>query len=283
MEKNDLILPDRPTLERLIAHALEEDVGQGDITSKLTLPAGKKAELRFVARQKLVVCGGFIPALVYAQLGQNCEAKAFCRDGEQVEPGQVIATARGDVHTLLVGERVALNLMQRASGVATLTRRFVEAMAGSKAVLLDTRKTMPGMRLLDKYAVRAGGGQNHRMRLDDMILIKDNHIAACGSVTAAIQKAQQAKTGLPIVVECDTLAQVKEAVALRPTRILLDNMAPETLRAAVAMADGIALEASGNVSLENIGEIARTGVDFISVGKITHSATAVDIGADYFD
>jgi nicotinate-nucleotide pyrophosphorylase (carboxylating) len=181
---------------------------------------------------------------------------------------------------LLTGERTALNIMQRMSGVATLTQTYVQAIAGTKAVLLDTRKTMPGMRILDKYAVRVGGGQNHRMRLDDMILIKDNHIALCGGLPAAVKAAQKGGE-LPVVVECDTLEQVKEALAAAPDRILLDNMDNHSLREAVALSAGsVKLEASGGVALESVREIALTGVDYISVGKITHSAPAVDIAAD---
>jgi len=188
--------------------------------------------------------------------------------------------ASGNARALLTGERTALNIMQRMSGVATLTQTYVQAIAGTKAVLLDTRKTMPGMRILDKYAVRVGGGQNHRMRLDDMILIKDNHIALCGGLPAAVKAAQKGGE-LPVVVECDTLEQVKEALAAAPDRILLDNMDNHSLREAVALSAGsVKLEASGGVALESVREIALTGVDYISVGKITHSAPAVDIAAD---
>lgn len=181
---------------------------------------------------------------------------------------------------LLTGERTALNIMQRMSGVATLTRKYVDAIKGTKAVILDTRKTIPGLRVLDKYATRCGGAENHRMRLDDMVLIKDNHIAVCGSIANAVESAR-AGTKVPIVVECDTPTQVQEALAAKPHRILLDNMDNAMLREAVKLSAGkVLLEASGNVSLETVRGIAETGVDYISVGKITHSAPSVDIGAD---
>lgn len=269
-------------LKEIIAHALAEDIGAGDITSQLLIPDTAQAEMVFAARERLVACGSMIPAMVYAQLDPAVQVEALVREGQALEKGDVLVKMNGAARVLLTGERVALNLMQRMSGVATVTRAYAQAVSGTKAVILDTRKTMPGLRSLDKYAVTVGGGQNHRMRLDDMVLIKDNHIALCGGVAAAIAKAR-AGTGLPIVVECDTLAQLAEILdsALWPERVLLDNMPVGILRHAVAMAAGrIKLEASGGVSLDTVGAIAQTGVDYISVGKLTHSTPAADIGAD---
>ncbi len=265
-------------LDRIIRTALAEDLGGGDITSELTIPADAKAEMQFIAGEKLVACGTFIPNLVFRELGK-AKAVVHVPDGKYIKKGALLATATGNARALLAGERVALNLMQRMSGVATLTYRYVDAVAGTKAKVLDTRKTMPGLRILDKYAVSVGGGRNHRMRLDDMVLIKDNHIAVCGSLSKAMRRARNAK--LPVVVECDTLDQVKEALKSNPDRILLDNMSNAELKMAVAMAHGkVPLEASGGVSLATVRGIAETGVDYISVGKLTHSAPAADIRAD---
>ncbi len=263
-------------IQDIISRALAEDIGCGDITSNLLIPANQMAEMAFVAREDMVVCGSFIPELVYSGVGVSVNVG----EGEFVAAGTVLATANGSARMLLAGERVALNIMQRMCGVASLTREYVAAVAGTKAVILDTRKTMVNLRLLDKYAVTVGGGKNHRFRLDDMVLIKDNHIALCGGIAGAVAKARAGKD-LPIIVECDTLAQVAEAIAAAPDRILLDNMDNKTLQEAVVLAEGkIPLEASGGVSLASVRGIAETGVDYISVGKLTHSAPAADIGAD---
>ncbi len=264
----------------IIKRALAEDIGQGDITSNLLIPENQKAEMSFVAREEMVACGLFIPGLVYEILGGGVSVSVTVEEGKIVAKNTALATVKGNARMLLAGERVALNIMQRMCGIASLTRRYVDAVKGTKAVILDTRKTMVNLRLADKYAVTVGGGKNHRMRLDDMVLIKDNHIALCGGIKEAVAKAR-AGTKLPIVVECDTLTQLEEAIIARPDRILLDNMDNEKLRKAVALIAGkIPLEASGGVSLETVGGIAKTGVDYISVGKITHSVPAVDIGAD---
>lgn len=275
---------DNPPLEALrgiIAAALAEDLGlAGDVTSRLLIPEEKQGTLAFNARQDMVACGLFIPALVFAQLGDGVQAMPQAAEGEHVGPGATLCLMRGPGQLLLTGERVALNLMQRACAVATLTRRYVEAVTGTHAVILDTRKTMPGLRVLDKYAVLAGGGHNHRMGLYDMVLIKDNHIALAGGISAAV-KAARAGTQLPVEVECDTLEQVREALEAKPERILLDNMDTSELEEAVAMAQGrVKLEASGGVNLDTVRDIAETGVDYISVGALTHSALSVDIGAD---
>ena len=264
----------------IIDTALAEDIGSGDITSQILIPAGHQSTMLFVAREQMIPCGTFIPALVYNTLDSKVKTYIACKDGEPVKAGQILAKSTGPTQALLTGERVALNLMQRMSGVATLTRTYVDAVKGTKAVILDTRKTMPGMRLIDKYAVTQGGGQNHRMGLYDAVMIKDNHIALSESITKAVEIAR-AGTSLPIIVECDNIKQVVEALAAKPNCILLDNMDLGTMRHAVELASGrTPLEASGGVSLDSVRAIAQTGVDYISVGKITHSATACDIGAD---
>lgn len=275
-----LVPPDPNEVWGIVAVALAEDVGEGDITSLLTIPSDAQAELRFVARQDMVACGVFMTTLVYSQLSTFTTVEAKAEEGELVKKDGILAIAKGPAHDLLMGERVCLNLMQRMSAVATLTHKYVEAVKGTKAIILDTRKTMPGLRIIDKYAVRAGGGQNHRMRLDDMVLIKDNHIALAGSIGEAVRQVRQ-KSDLTVEVECDTLAQVEEALVAHPDRIMLDNMPSSEVRKAVELAAGrIPLEASGSISLDNVRAMAETGVDYISVGKLTHSATAVDIGAD---
>jgi len=271
-----------PEFSDIITRALAEDIGAGDITSNLLIPENQTAQMAFVAREEMVACGVFIAELVYKILGASASASVSvsASEGEIVKASSVLATATGNARALLAGERVALNLMQRMCGIASLTRQYVEAVRGTKAIILDTRKTMPNLRIADKYAVKIGGGQNHRFRLDDMVLIKDNHIALCGGIAGAVAKAR-AGTNLPIVVECDTLAQVAEAIKTAPTRILLDNMSVDMLKQAVQMAGGLLkLEASGGVNLTTVRAIADTGVDYISVGALTHSATASDIGAD---
>ncbi len=280
-DKNMAKGPDLVVLRRIIAAALAEDMGaDGDVTSALLIPADKAGRLQFNAREDMVACGMFIVGMVFEQLDSGVNVEARTEEGAKILRGTTLAVASGSARSLLTGERVALNLMQRACGIATMTRKYVDAVAGTKAVILDTRKTMPGLRELDKYAVRAGGGTNHRMGLYDMVLIKDNHIALAGSVSGAVAMAR-AGSQLPVVIECDNLAQVREALGAKPDRILLDNMPPDILREAVAMNNGtVKLEASGGVLLHTVRAIAQTGVDCISVGALTHSAPAVDIGAD---
>jgi nicotinate-nucleotide pyrophosphorylase (carboxylating) len=268
---------------KLIAFALEEDVGPGDATTLALVPENAQAVMLIAARQELRACGAGLLTMVFEALGGRIKTTQMRTDGEHVKKGEALARLEGNARQLLTGERVALNLLQRLCGVATLTARYVEEICHTKAVILDTRKTMPGMRLPDKYAVRAGGGKNHRVGLYDMILIKDNHIALCGGITQAVQRARKyvREHMLPLEVECDTLAQVEEALSLSVERILLDNMTLEQLRQAVALNAGrTMLEASGGVSLDNVRAIAETGVDAISVGALTHSAIAADIGAD---
>ena len=285
-EHRTLPPPDYAEIERIIGNALAEDVGQGDITSELLIPEETKAELQFASRETLIACGLFIPQMVYKALGENVSTQTHAREGQKMEAGKILVTAKGPARTLLTGERVTLNLMQRMSGIAMVTRRYVDAVAGTGAVILDTRKTMPGLRALDKYAVLVGGGQNHRMRLDDMVLIKDNHIELAGSISKAVEKIKrdarfQGNGALKIEVECDTLAQLEGAIAAKPDRIMLDNMSVAELKKAVALTAGrVPLEASGGISLESVAAIAQTGVDYISVGALTHSAPAADIGAD---
>lgn len=275
--------PNSAEIARIISAALEEDIGAGDITSQLLIPDTLTATLAFVAREPLVCCGlESVVAPVFTAVSKAAEFNAQKHDGDRVAKGETLATVHGPAQALLTAERTALNLLQRMCGVATLTAKYVEAVAGTKATILDTRKTIPGLRELDKYAVRAGGGQNHRMRLDDMVLIKDNHIALAGGVKEALSLATRGiQPGIKIVVECDTLEQADEASRYGADRLLLDNMPPEKLREAVELLQGrIPLEASGGVNLQTVRAIAESGVDYISVGALTHSAPAIDIGLD---
>lgn len=267
-------------IHSFLQNALAEDVGEGDVTSRFTIPESLHARFVMRARESLVLAGAKFLSDCFAQVDEKVRVADIASDGDRLRAGDVIAILEGPARALLTGERTALNLVQQLSGVATLTRQYVDAVEGTGAKVLDTRKTIPGMRHLQKYAVRCGGGENHRMGLWDMVLIKDNHIAVAGSITQAVEAGRAA--GTPIMVECDTLAQVGEAVAAKPDFILLDNMDNATLFAAVALVKphGIITEASGNVWLDTIRSIAQTGVDRISVGKLTHSARAVDIGLD---
>ena len=266
---------------RLIASALAEDIGTGDITCLAVIPEGLRFKGVMAAREEMVVAGIILAGEVFRTLSPLVEFKALVKDGDKVGPGTILAEIKGPARELLTAERTALNLLQHLSGIATLTSCYVKEIAGTGARLLDTRKTLPGMRLLAKYATKMGGAKNHRLGLYDGVLIKDNHIAICGGVTAAV-KAAQIKGYAPVEVECDTLAQVEEAVKAEADIVLLDNMDLETLKEAVAIAKGkAATEASGGVKLENIRAIALCGVDFISVGRITQSAPAIDIGLDW--
>lgn len=263
----------------VIKTALDEDIGRGDVTTNGLVPAGREAEAVVVAKQDLVVCGLPVISEVFGLLDDRIRILPEHPDGSGVLPGNTICRLRGPARSILTGERVALNFLQNLSGVATLTRRFVEKTAGTRARVVDTRKTTPGLRLLQKYAVRIGGGHNHRMGLDDGVLIKENHIAVAGSITEAIRQIRESTCHLQqIEVECETLDQVDEAVNAGAQIILLDNMDLETVRTAVKRYSGQALlEASGNISLDSVKEVAETGVDLISVGAITHSAGSRDI------
>jgi nicotinate-nucleotide pyrophosphorylase (carboxylating) len=267
---------------KLIAMALAEDVGmQGDITSAATIPEGVHFTANLVARHAMTIAGLGLAGLTFKAVNPAIDWQSDIEDGAQVETGTVLATVSGPARDLLTAERTALNLLQHLSGISTLTRQYVDAIEGTGAALLDTRKTIPAYRELAKYASRLGGATNHRMRLDDLVLIKDNHIAAAGGIAKAIQGAKAAGFS-PIEVECDTLAQVQEALAQGVDAILLDNMNLAQLREAVALiGDQARTEASGGVTLETIKAIAETGVKSISVGRITQSAPAVDIGLDW--
>ncbi|HLJ57323.1 MAG TPA: carboxylating nicotinate-nucleotide diphosphorylase [Chthonomonadaceae bacterium] len=271
-----------PDCSELIRRALAEDIGAGDVTTQLTVDEALKASADFVAKQHGIVAGKQVAKQVLAQLDPAIEFTDQAEEGESVEPGQVLFTATGSAQAILTAERVALNFLQRMSGVATMTSRFVALTAGTQARIVDTRKTTPGLRALEKYAVRVGGGRNHRFGLFDAIMIKDNHIAAAGGIGAAVERAiANASHTLSITVECDTLDQAREAVDAGADILLLDNMTPEQLAEAVELVAGQAMtEASGGVNEETVAEIARTGVDIISVGALTHSAPALDISLD---
>ncbi len=265
----------------LIELAFAEDIAGGDATSNSVLPEGLLVEGRILAKEAGVVAGLSIAGAVFARVDPSLRFEPGVEDGTPVAPGDVVANVQGPARGMLAAERTALNFLQRLSGIATLTRAFVDAVAGTGAVILDTRKTHPGYRVLEKYAVRMGGGQNHRLNLSDMLLVKDNHIAAAGSITAAVQRARDVFPALPLEVEVTDLDQLREALALEPDRIMLDNFDAPGLAQAVQIAAGrVPLEASGGVSLQTVAAIAATGVDFISVGALTHSAPALDLSLD---
>ncbi|MEQ8504980.1 MAG: carboxylating nicotinate-nucleotide diphosphorylase [Rhodospirillales bacterium] len=274
--------PEPADIKAVVDAALTEDIGEGDVTTRTTVPADTILTLELNTRQDIVVCGMPVALDVFRRLAPDAVIEVFVQDGQKISKGTNLARLTGKAQGLLSAERTALNLLQKLSGIATLTRQYVDTIDGTGAVLLDTRKTIPGLRGLSKYAVRAGGGTNHRMRLDDGILIKDNHVAVCGgSVGEAVKRAKGADTGLEVRAECDTLDQVREAVEAGADSLLLDNMPPPVLREAVAWVAGrVPLEASGGVKLDTIRAIAETGVNYISVGGITQSAPAVDIGLD---
>lgn len=272
-------LPPAPIIDRIVRMALDEDVGTGDLTTLATVPEHLVGRGTIVAREPGVLCGLPVVEAVYRALSPAVRVVPFLQEGAAFEGGQPLAEVAGPVRALLTGERVALNFLQRLSGIATLTRRFVEACRGTAARITDTRKTTPGLRPLERYAVRVGGGVNHRFGLFDALLIKDNHIAAAGGVRAALQRARAMAGPLSAVeVEVRSLDELEEALSAGATAVLLDNMDVPTLRRAVAMARGRAtLEASGGVRLDNVRAVAQTGVDYISVGALTHSAPAVDV------
>jgi nicotinate-nucleotide pyrophosphorylase (carboxylating) len=277
--------------QRLVEWALREDLdAAGDLTSQAVIPADAQGRAEFVAHAAGVLAGLPAVALVFAAVDPQLRFQPLLEDGSSVTAGNRLAVVSGPMRSILAAERTALNFLQRLSGVATRTRKYVDAVAGCPGQILDTRKTTPGWRLLEKYAVRRGGGHNHRVGLYDGILIKDNHLACLGGHGSAITQAvtlarQKAGPGVPLVVEIDWLSQLDEALACRPDVILLDNMPPDQLRLAVARRNEIApevkLEASGGVTLLTVRDIAASGVDRISVGEITHSAPALDIGLDY--
>ncbi|MFZ5775544.1 MAG: carboxylating nicotinate-nucleotide diphosphorylase [Thermodesulfobacteriota bacterium] len=270
----------RHLLQRQIAAFLDEDLGMGDITTDSVFPSDQEGRAIFVAKEDFVVAGvETVAPLVFATRNPRLTCTPLVRDGDKTRAGDIILSAHGPVSDLLAAERLALNLAQRLSGIATLTSRFVDAVAGLPVRIVDTRKTTPGLRALEKYAVRVGGGHNHRFSLADGILIKDNHIAACGSISEAVATVRrQAPHTLKIEVETENLQQIEECLACGVEVIMLDNMPLALMRQAVSLIAGRALvEASGGVTLDNVREIAETGVDLISAGALTHSARAVDI------
>ncbi|MFC1463480.1 MAG: carboxylating nicotinate-nucleotide diphosphorylase [Candidatus Brachytrichaceae bacterium NZ_4S206] len=275
-----------PKIKSIVQRALAEDIGSGDVTTNCTVPADLWLTGRFVAKAHGVIAGLDIAALAFTLLDERVRVGCLVEDGAPVAPKQTIATVAGPARALLTGERTALNILQRMSGIATTTRRFVEAVVGTHARILDTRKTAPGLRPLDKLAVRIGGGMNHRIGLFDMVMIKNNHIAACGgSITEAVQRVRscnaantQSGERLKIEVEVRDLRDLEEALTLDVDIIMLDNMAMDDMRRAVEIVNGrVKLEASGNVTLDNVRAIAETGVDYISAGALTHSVKALDI------
>lgn len=271
-------------LKPLVENALTEDLGRrGDVTSQATIPTDMQAQLQIKARQAGVICGMDLARLSFALVDAQIEFIAQVQDGETVEAGAVLATVKGNARHLLTAERTALNFMTHLSGIATATRQIVDSVAQYPAQITCTRKTIPGLRIVQKYAVRCGGGRNHRLGLDDAILIKDNHIAIAGDIKTAIQQAQKfAGHLIPIEVEVDTLEQLEQALDAGVSLVLLDNMSPETLSQAVTMCQGRAkTEASGGITPETVQAAASTGVDFIAMGYLTHSTTALDIGLDF--
>jgi nicotinate-nucleotide pyrophosphorylase (carboxylating) len=267
-----------------IRRALEEDIGPGDVTTNSILPAEASMKGQIIAKQSGVVAGLDVAQATFRLLDERVSFSVQVEEGAWVDNRQVLAVLKGAARALLTTERTALNFLGRMSGIATLTHQYVEAVAGTKAVILDTRKTAPGLRAVDKLAVRRGGGQNHRMGLYDMILIKDNHIDQVGSIREAVRRAREEGEGYEIEVEARTLADVREALELGVRRILLDNMSLAMMKDAVELTAGDAnLEASGNVTLESVRQIAETGVDMISIGGLTHSVKCFDVSLDWID
>lgn len=264
-------------ISRQVSESLQEDIGSGDVTAALLDPQ-QRADARVISREAGILCGTAWFDEVFRQLDKSIRIEWSAHDGEPVAPDQTLCRLHGPTHALLTGERTALNFLQTLSGTATITHRFVQAMGNSPTRLLDTRKTVPGMRLAQKYAVRCGGGHNHRIGLYDMVLIKENHIAGCGSIQAAVQAARKQFPDLPIEVEVESLDELKQAITAGAHRILLDNFTTADLRKAVSLTDGRAeLEISGNVTLHNITELSAIGVDYISTGAITKHVTALDL------
>ncbi|MHB0857966.1 MAG: carboxylating nicotinate-nucleotide diphosphorylase [Anaerolineae bacterium] len=270
-------------IKRAVATALAEDIGPGDVTSVPTIPPDTRLTGRFLVKAAGVLAGLDVVGEVFSQVDPDITYHPTARDGQAVTVGDVVATVEGCGPGILIAERTALNFLQRMSGIASATRCHVDAVAGTQARILDTRKTVPGLRALDKLAVKLGGGHNHRIGLYDMVLIKDNHIEAAGGIAAAVRRVRQhpMSAGLPIEVEVESLEQLEEALALGVDRIMLDNMPPDTMREAVRRTAGrVELEASGNVTLDTIAQVAATGVDLISIGALTHSVRALDISLD---
>lgn len=271
-------------IKNIIKTALEEDIGTGDLTANAVLKAGIKGTAEIIAKENFVVAGLPIAEEVFRQIDKKIVFKSLVKDGEKIKKGQRVAEVKGNLKTLLTGERVALNFLQRLSGIATLTYQFVEKVKGCDVKILDTRKTTPGLRVLEKYAVRCGGGFNHRFGLYDEILIKDNHIAAAGGIKNAISQVRKSYPKKKVEVEVKNFKELKEAVDAKVNIIMLDNMKPSQMKKAVsfmlALQPPTLIEASGGINLKNVREIANTGVDFISIGALTHSARAVDMSME---
>jgi nicotinate-nucleotide pyrophosphorylase (carboxylating) len=278
-----MTIPEGLDLDEFVRRVLAEDLGKGgDVTSRATIAEDARFTAEMNARQAIVVAGIEVAAAFVRALDAQVQIELLANDGDGVEHGATLMRLGGNARAMLAAERPALNTLQHLSGVATLTRQYVDAIADTGTVLLDTRKTIPGLRILEKFATRMGGAHNHRMRLDDGILIKDNHVAVCGGVAEAVRRAKAANTTLQVQVEVDRIDQIEPALSAGADRLLLDNMDPRLLREAVRIVAGrVPLEASGGVTLETIRFMAETGVDFISLGRITQSAPAVDIGLDY--
>ena len=270
-------------LAEFVARVFAEDLGTGgDVTSKATIDADAVFTAEMNCREPISVAGIDLAIAFFRELDPAMEIEKLVEDGDRVGAGTVLLRLKGNARAMLAAERSGLNTLQHLSGIATLTSRYVDKIAGTGAILLDTRKTIPGLRALEKYAARMGGAHNHRMRLDDGVLIKDNHVGVAGGVAEAVAKAKAYDSGLQLQVEVDRIAQIEPALQAGAERLLLDNMKPDLLRQAVALVAGrVPLEASGGVNLDTIRGIAETGVNFISVGRITQSAPAVDIGLDY--
>jgi nicotinate-nucleotide pyrophosphorylase (carboxylating) len=271
-----------PDIFEAIRRALVEDIGPGDVTTDNIIPADAGMRGRIIAKQDGIIAGLDVAQAVYRIVDEAVDFLPQIKEGALVNDRQVLAFVSGRTRSLLTAERTALNFLGRMSGIATLTHQFVDAVAGTKAVILDTRKTAPGLRMVDKLAVKRGGGENHRIGLYDMILIKDNHIDYAGSITEAVRRARSARTGLEIEVEARSLEDVRESLAAQVERILLDNMSLPMMAQAVHLTAGQAkLEASGNVTLSTVRRFAETGVDFISSGALTHSARVLDLSFEY--
>lgn len=272
-------LTEKLIMDRLIQQALEEDIGNEDVSTNAVMPEYKKGRVKLICKQDGVICGLNVFERVFKLLDDKTSVEIFVKDGDEVKKGQRLAIVSGDIRVLLSGERVALNFLQRMSGIATYTHSVVKLLEGSKTKLLDTRKTTPNMRVFEKYAVRVGGGNNHRYNLSDGVLLKDNHIGAAGGVKRAVEMAREyAPFVRKIEVEVENLSMCKEALDAGADIIMLDNMSVDEMKQAVAMIGGKAVtECSGNVTLENIANIKQTGVDFVSSGALTHSAPILDL------
>lgn len=272
-------IAEKEEISALIAVALKEDIGPGDITTNSIVPSGMHSTATMTAKSDGVVAGMEIAKAVFLSLSEDISWKPLVKDGDLLKKGDILAEISGPYRALLSGERLALNFLQRMSGIATMTRAFAERVSGYGTRILDTRKTVPGLRLLDKYAVKAGGGENHRIGLYDMVLIKDNHIKVAGSITKAVEQIRKnVPPGIKIEVETTTLEEVREALDMQADIIMLDNMSNAMMKTCVELIGGRAkVEASGNMNLERVQEVAATGVDYISIGALTHSVTAFDI------